>query len=88
MDLSKGESLLVGFGVYILGFIINSLLYMITSYSVPFLSIGLAVILYFAFVRPNDGDLVYYLIGFFALLIAILIAMVFLVGIIGLLVIF
>lgn len=66
-DLSDFDSLLLGFGVYILAVFVNAVLNAGVSFSIPFLGIGLAILLYFVLIRPNSGSALWYFVGFFGL---------------------
>lgn len=80
-NLGDFDSLLLGFGVYILAVFVNAILNAAVSFTIPLLGIGLAILLYFVLIRPNSGSALWYFVGFFALLIVVLIvAMVLLSG--------
>lgn len=79
-NLSDFDSLLLGFGVYILAVFINAVLASVISFAIPFLGVALAILMYFLLVRPNSGSALWYFVGFFALLIIVLVVAVVVVG--------
>ena len=80
-DPSDFDCLLLGFGVYILALVISAVLIAAFSFSIPLLGVGLAILLYFVLIRPNDGSALWYFVGYFALLIVVvIIAVIFLGG--------
>lgn len=79
-NLSDLDSLLLGFGVYILAVFINAILASVIGFAIPFLGIALAIIGYFMMIRPNSGSTLWYFVGFFALLIIVLVVAVVVVG--------
>ncbi|MCW4016767.1 MAG: hypothetical protein NWF06_10390 [Candidatus Bathyarchaeota archaeon] len=79
-DLSGWESVVIGFAVYLVGFAVNWVMEFSLGWSIPFFSLLLAVAVYFVLIRPNDGSLLWYAVGYFAILLLAIVLLVVLVG--------
>lgn len=81
--MGRGMSFGLGLVVYIMGFALDQTLKQIIGSSIPFIEFILAIVLYFAVIRPHKGSGAFYLLGFLLPVILIVLGILSLVALLG-----